>query len=77
MFSVSSIEVTVKGIDKILHELKAATTNPYLLADLIWILGKSLKDKNSRDVLIQAFSLPILVRELLSYIVYTLFKSIA
>ena len=62
--------VTVKGLENIFQDLKAAAPNPYLLSDILWILGKSLKDKISRQLLIQKFTLPVIVRELLGHIMY-------
>ena len=69
-FTIGSIVVMIVGLDKIVTELKAAVPKPYLLTDLLWLLGKSLKSKNSRDVIIQAFTLPGLVQELFNYITY-------
>ena len=67
-FTFGSIAVTVTGPEHLVTELKAATTNPYLLSDFMWLFTKSLKDNNGRKILIQCFCLSTLINELFNYL---------
>ncbi len=70
-FTLNSMVVMVVGPDKLLPELRASAQKPQLVSDLLWLVGKLLKDKINRDLLIGAFSLPGVVRELLSHLGYS------
>jgi len=66
---MGSVVVMVVGLDNIINELKAASCKPYLLSDLLWLLSKSLKSKNTREHILKSVTVAGLVRQVFSYVV--------
>ena len=67
-FTIASISITVNGLDKILRELDKAT-DQFIIADLLWLLGKFLSEKNIRQILIQDNGITELIEQLIKRIV--------